>query len=474
MIWSTENIGTHWPIKSLESLTTKVGSGATPRGGRSSYPDHGIPFIRSQNVRFDGFTSDGLAFLTDAQARQLDGATVEPGDVLLNITGASIGRVCVAPPEMAGARVNQHVCIIRPAGIRSTFLARYLASSQVQDAIGLGHYGVTREALTKSQILELPVPVPPFAEQDRLIQIIDAISTHRLRVTIHLRTVQKMMMHSRRAILLAACSGQLTADWREDHPNLHPADLKLARQRRILQTARPFREPNPNPHADITDLPESWRQSPLGLLIREIKYGTSKRCEYGRVGIPVLRIPNVRANRLDLNNLKYAALDAAEAKTLRLEAGDLLMIRSNGSVQLVGKALTVTEEAAGMAYAGYLIRLRVDANVLRSQFLQLALSSLSVRTQIEMPARSTSGVNNINTDEVRGLVVPVPPLEEQDEIVRQASTLFALADGLSAHVNTASKRTKGSSRAILAKAFRGELRMSCVETDDVRVSGSPE
>ena len=134
MPWDIDGIDPDWPLKPLTRLTTKVGSGATPRGGRRSYPDHGVPFIRSQNVHFDGFDTEGLAFLTDEQARQLDGVTVQEDDVLLNITGASIGRVCVAPAQMAGARVNQHVCIIRPVGVKAAFLAKYLASPQVQGA----------------------------------------------------------------------------------------------------------------------------------------------------------------------------------------------------------------------------------------------------------------------------------------------------------------------------------------------------
>ena len=103
-----------WETRSLKSLATKIGSGATPAGGRESYFSEGIPLIRSMNVHFRGFDRTGLAFLSDQQADELSNVIVQANDVLLNITGASIGRVTIAPVEMAGARVNQHVTIIRP------------------------------------------------------------------------------------------------------------------------------------------------------------------------------------------------------------------------------------------------------------------------------------------------------------------------------------------------------------------------
>src|SRR5262245_1015578 len=106
----------HWPIVKLKTVTSKVGSGATPRGGEAVYKKLGVPLIRSMNVHFDGFRRNGLVFLDDKEASLLDNVAVQNNDVLFNITGASIGRVTTAPADMTGARVNQHVCILRPTG----------------------------------------------------------------------------------------------------------------------------------------------------------------------------------------------------------------------------------------------------------------------------------------------------------------------------------------------------------------------
>src|SRR5580698_6110483 len=120
----SDKIPDRWKSAPLRSLASKIGSGATPRGGERAYQRTGIPLIRSMNVHCDGFRAEGLAYLNEEQAAALNGVTVQAGDVLLNITGASIGRVTQAPQEMNGARVNQHVCIIRPVkGIEPSFVA---------------------------------------------------------------------------------------------------------------------------------------------------------------------------------------------------------------------------------------------------------------------------------------------------------------------------------------------------------------
>lgn len=164
-----------WRRSPLAGLVVKMGSGATPRGGRESYQADGVPLIRSMNVRFEGFTDDGLAFLDDEQADALKSVEVKTGDVLFNITGASIGRVCTAPSKMEGARVNQHVMRIRPtAELNGEFLAAYLASPEMQGFVFQNETGTTRQALTKGQIESFLIPLPPLAEQHEIVRRLNA------------------------------------------------------------------------------------------------------------------------------------------------------------------------------------------------------------------------------------------------------------------------------------------------------------
>lgn len=160
----------------LKNLATKIGSGSTPSGGKSAYKESGIPLIRSMNVHFGGFKYDGLAFIDDEQAQKLNNVRVETGDVLLNITGASIGRVTLAPVEMDGARVNQHVCIIRPTDrVLPRYLELCLASPLIQDRIFNVQVGATREALTKAMVEKLPISLPSIEQQHRIVAKIDEL-----------------------------------------------------------------------------------------------------------------------------------------------------------------------------------------------------------------------------------------------------------------------------------------------------------
>ena len=162
-----------WPEVALGAHTSKIGSGATPLGGEAAYKKDGIALIRSMNVRDGRFSQDGLAFIDDQQAARLDGVVVEPDDVLLNITGASVARVCRAPRDVLPARVNQHVAIIRPtSGFDLRFLEQCLLfPSMKRRLLRIAGAGATREAITKDAIERLTVIQPPRNEQDRLADI---------------------------------------------------------------------------------------------------------------------------------------------------------------------------------------------------------------------------------------------------------------------------------------------------------------
>lgn len=156
-----------WPSKALGGLTTKMGSGSTPTGGDAAYKESGISLIRSMNVHDGCFVHKNLAHIDDEQAAKLKNVVVEADDVLLNITGASVARVCRAPRDVLPARVNQHVMIIRPSDeLSSIFLERLLLNPSMKTLLlKVGGAGATREAITKADAEELSVIVPPKALQ---------------------------------------------------------------------------------------------------------------------------------------------------------------------------------------------------------------------------------------------------------------------------------------------------------------------
>jgi type I restriction enzyme S subunit len=153
-----------WTVAPLSSLTTKIGSGATPRGGKEAYRSEGVALIRSLNIYDDRFEFDDLAFIDDEQARQLDNVIVEPFDVLLNITGASVARCAMVPSYVLPARVNQHVAIVRADRLRidpHLLLDAINSNARKAHLLALAQGGATREALTKETISKFEIVVPP-------------------------------------------------------------------------------------------------------------------------------------------------------------------------------------------------------------------------------------------------------------------------------------------------------------------------
>lgn len=166
-----------WQQAALGSLTTKIGSGATPRGGGAVYQAHGVSLIRSQNVLDNSMKVDEIAHLSDAAAESLRGVTVEAGDVLINITGDSVARCTTVNPSVLPARVNQHVAILRPSpSLNALFLQKLLVSPDMKShLLTIATGGGTRNALTKTQLSNLVIAIPPLPEQQAIAEVLGAL-----------------------------------------------------------------------------------------------------------------------------------------------------------------------------------------------------------------------------------------------------------------------------------------------------------
>ena len=166
-----------WKKYKLGEITSKIGSGATPKGGRDSYLGGNIALIRSQNVLDFSFSKLGLAYINEVQAEKLSNVEVYEKDVLLNITGDSVARVCIVPNNVLPARVNQHVAIIRGNDkVDYRYLLYYLQYIKPQ-LLSLSQGGATRNALTKKMIEELEVKMPSKGIQKEIVSILYALDS---------------------------------------------------------------------------------------------------------------------------------------------------------------------------------------------------------------------------------------------------------------------------------------------------------
>jgi type I restriction enzyme S subunit len=205
--------GKDWSENSLKNLTLKIGSGATPRGGKTAYKKEGISLIRSMNVHDRCFKDKNLAFIDNKQANDLSNVTLEKGDILLNITGASVARCCVFPEKYLPARVNQHVSIIRSRRekINYRFLNFLLTSKFYKDQLlKIGEQGATRQAITKAQLENLIIAAPnSLSEQKAIVAKLEALAAETGKLEGIYRRKLADLGELKKSVLRKAFSGEL-------------------------------------------------------------------------------------------------------------------------------------------------------------------------------------------------------------------------------------------------------------------------
>ena len=432
-----------WPRHPLKSLATKIGSGATPAGGRNAYCDEGIPLIRSMNVHFGGFDRTGLVFLNNEQADKLSNVIVQTDDVLLNITGASIGRVTIAPNDMAGARVNQHVTIIRSTSeLSPRFLTIFLASPSIQRMIAEVQVGATRQALTKAMIEQFEIPLPPLAEQKRIVAKVEE-----LMALCDQLEAQQQERQTRHAALVQASLARFTQDPTPAnlqllfHPSytVSPADLRktiltLAVQGKLVPQD-PKDEPAPTSFPGLKPVisesdekvPQPWMVCRYRELTSLVTSGSRGWKEfYSEKGAVFIRTQNIKTDTLILDDVAFVDLPkSVEGLRTQVEKDDILITITGANVT---KAARVEEQIAE-AYVSQHIALTRPRWSSMSKWLHLCfISDGAARGQLAELAYGDKPGLNLNN--IRELIFPVPPLAEQRRIVAKVEELLALVDEL--------------------------------------------
>ena len=170
------NLPDGWAWSTVGEICSKTGSGSTPRGGKNTYKEEGIVFLRSQNVYDDGLHLHDVAYIDAVTHAKMSGTAVRPGDLLLNITGGSMGRCCRVPDDFDEANVSQHVAIIRIAvhGLQD-FVHRLILSPYFQSFIFGEQTGAGRGGLPKNRMDLIPLAIPPLAEQRRIVAKVDEL-----------------------------------------------------------------------------------------------------------------------------------------------------------------------------------------------------------------------------------------------------------------------------------------------------------
>lgn len=371
-----------WPEPTLGELCSKIGSGATPRGGNKSYKQSGTALVRSMNVHMGRFEEKNLAFIDDKQASALGNVALEPDDVLLNITGASVARCCLLDSAILPARVNQHVCILRPDRdvLNPTYLMRFLTSSQAQRLLlAAAGSGATREAITKAELQKFPIPLPPLPEQRRIAAILDKADA----------------LRAKRREAIAKCD-------------------------QLLQSV----------FHHVLGCPENWHKAALSELCEAdapITYGILQPGPDYEGGVLYVRPSEIKNGQIVKESLRRT--DPAIAKRYSksaLRADDILItiVGTIGSIAVVPNYLegaNITQSSA---------RIRIAPTKADRLFVELFLRSIHAKRQYEA-ARLGVAVERLNLHHVRDLQVPLPPKPIQTRIAKNAEGVLSIRKGLS-------------------------------------------
>ncbi|MGK3976166.1 restriction endonuclease subunit S [Sorangium sp. So ce118] len=402
---------------------------------------------------------------------------LRPGDVLIvegNGSLSHIGRVAIWDLDIEDARHQNHIICVRPTATSPRFTAGWLASPAGREAIIDSATSATGlYTLSISKVETLPIPVPPQAEQRRIVAKLETLTAKSRRAKEALDAIPALLERFRQSVLAAAFCGDLTADWREKNPDVEPAEELLKRiraeRRRRWEEAElakmrakgklpgddrwkeRYEEPAPVDASELPELPEGWTWASVEELATKVVDGVHKKPNYTGSGIPFLTVKNLTAGpSISFEDVKYVSISDHEEYIKRTypEQGDIL-ISKDGTLGV--PRLVRTDRAFSI-----FVSLALVKPVLRSMGEYLELAFLSPYFQ-ERFKSTGSGLLHIHLIDLRAAALPLAPVAEQTEVVRHCTRLMAGVQSLeNLHLDTSQRMAK-LNNAILAKAFRGEL-----------------
>lgn len=454
----------HWEQIDFEDAFENISIAGSKVPQKDYLPSGAIPIVDQGLVLIGGFTNDESKSIRSTRHLIVFGDHTK----CFKLVGFQFA------PGADGIKV------LKPIIIDERFAYYACRALQLPDRGYSRHYSF----LKKSKI-----PLAPHNEQHRIAAKIEELFSELDKGIESLTTARTKLGVYRQAVLKYAFEGKLTDQWREENEDKLEtqeqliARIKQEREARYEQQLQEWkaavkkweeggksgkRPAKPKkqeeiPHLSQTEtatlppLPAGWSYLRLGLVIDEPKYGSSKKCDYDYKGTGVLRIPNVARGAVDTSDLKRAHFEEDEKRSYGLRNGDILVIRSNGSISIVGRCALISKAEEQYLYAGYLIRLRSNLTALHPEYLVALLSSHLLRTQIEHKAKSTSGVNNINSGEIQSLIVPLCSLSEQEVAVERLSASLSSINAIKGEVDSQLLKVYALRQSILKKAFSGQL-----------------
>ena len=419
-----------WSACRLVDVVSKVGSGSTPSGGRNVYVSSGVKFLRSQNVYNNGLRLDGVAYITPLIHDRMSGTHVQKKDILLNITGASIGRCCIVPDEFDTGNVNQHVSIIRCVNseIRG-YLHIFLTSPFLQAEIMNQQVGMSREGLSGEKIKKFIIPIPPFAEQQRIVAKVDelmAMCDELEAAENELETLENHFIETLpKSILQMAVQGKLVPQDLHDESAIELLARIRAEKAKLIKVGKLKKEKPLPPIAEDEipyDLPDGWVWCRLGEVISLLSGRDLETRQFNDTenGIPYI----TGASAIDGDNI---IINRWTNQPVVVSIRNDLLVSCKGTI---GKI--VANDIGDCHIARQIMAIRFISEKLLPNFIKIFLESYVHQLAI----RAKSIIPGISRDDILFAMLPLPPLSEQQRIVAKVDELMYLCNELKTTKNT--------------------------------------
>ncbi len=437
-----------WAASTLPDICA-INMGQSPPG--TSYNDcaQGYPFFQGKADFGDRYPAV-RKWCTEPKK------IAKPGDVLISIR-APVGPTNVADRECV---IGRGLAALTPSGGTPAEIVLFGLRLQ-EPELSLTGTGSTFTAINRSDLDRIEIPLAPLAEQKRIVAKVEALLARVNAARGRLAKVPAILKRFRQAVLANACSGKLTEDWRREHPADRAGEQLLKHVLSLRETR--FRQNNTgryrNPVVPVNgkgyELPHGWAVASMDQLTCLVTSGSRGWAKfYADAGALFIRAQNINTDQLRLNDTAHVRPpSSAEDRRTKVERDDLLVTITGANVTKSARVHLDLDEA----YVSQHVALVRPVDTALAPFLFLwTVSPTHGRRKLENDAYG-AGKPGLNLDNIRKMVVGIPPLEEQREIVRCVEALFKLADAIEKRVEAARVRPDKLTQSILAKAFRGEL-----------------
>ena len=459
-----------WVAVNLET-TVKDGRIGLVRSAKEQSTDQGFPYVRMQHYDLEGNWNSKDLTKVSASPTEAKIYELQEGDILFNTRNSYelVGKVAIWQFQKFGYLYNNNLLRLRfYKGILPKWIGYQMMAPQFRSNLEAFKSATTSVcAIYTKDLNSQTILLPPLNEQKRIVAAIESLRERSQKARSALSAIPELCDKFRQSALAAAFRGDLTADWREQNPDVEPASallerIRLERQYRWMkETSKPakYKEPALLDSESLPELPCNWTWANLDQLLFSLRNGLPKPPAEEKPGIPILRISAVRSREINLNDIRFYRLDKSEnVDTYFLSKGDLLFTRYNGSRAFVGVCGMVQQLDGDLLYPDKLIRGQlVNQALCLPEYIELACNVGTSRKFIDSHIKTSAGQHGIAGGDIKLTPVPLPPAAEQQLIVNRIKQQFSSLQKLIFQMRSCESNFQILDRSILAEAFRGEL-----------------